>query len=104
MSDGQPANPAPLGLAGFGLTPVALSCMNAGLFPAEAASVVVPLAFAYRGLAQVIAGIRDYRNGNTFGTVAFTSTEPSDGMPCCSGPSTRDGSSRRTPLESESLF
>jgi succinate-acetate transporter protein len=47
--------------------------MNAGLFPAEAASVVVPLAFAYGGLAQIIAGVLEFRNGNTFGTVAFIS-------------------------------
>jgi uncharacterized protein len=67
------ANPAPLGLAGFGLTTVVLSCMNAGLFPAEATPVVVPLAFAYGGLAQIIAGILEYKNGNTFGMVAFTS-------------------------------
>jgi succinate-acetate transporter protein len=73
MADSHFANPAPLGLAGFGLTTVVLSCMNAGLFPAEAGSVVVPLAFAYGGLAQIIAGIMEYRNGNTFGTVAFTS-------------------------------
>lgn len=67
------ANPAPLGLAGFGLTTVVLSCMNAGLFPPEATPVVVPLAFAYGGLAQIIAGILEYKNGNTFGMVAFTS-------------------------------
>ncbi len=67
------ANPAPLGLAGFGLTTVVLSCMNAGLFPPEASTVVVPLAFAYGGLAQIIAGILEYKNGNTFGMVAFTS-------------------------------
>ena len=73
MADGQAANPAPLGLAGFGLTTVVLSCMNAGLFPAEASTVVVPLAFCYGGLAQIIAGVLEYRNGNTFGTVAFVS-------------------------------
>jgi uncharacterized protein len=73
MADGQTANPAPLGLAGFGLTTVVLSCMNAGLFPAEAASVVVPLAFSYGGLAQMVAGVLEYRNGNTFATVAFIS-------------------------------
>lgn len=73
MTEGQAANPAPLGLAGFGLTTIVLSCMNAGLFPPEAASVVVPLAFAYGGLAQMIAGVLEYRNGNTFGTVAFVS-------------------------------
>lgn len=67
------ANPAPLGLAGFGLTTVVLSCINAGLIPTEAAPVVVPLAFAYGGLAQIIAGILEYKEGNTFGTVAFIS-------------------------------
>lgn len=67
------ANPAPLGLAGFGLTTVVLSAINAGLLPKEATSVVVPLAFAYGGVAQIIAGILEFKNGNTFGTVAFTS-------------------------------
>jgi uncharacterized protein len=50
-----------------------LSCINAGLVPSEAASVAVPLAFAYGGLAQIVAGILEYRQGNTFGTVAFVS-------------------------------
>lgn len=67
------ANPAPLGLAGFGLTTVLLSCINAGLLPKEATSAVVPLAFAYGGVAQIIAGILEFRNNNTFGMVAFTS-------------------------------
>jgi len=70
---GRVANPAPLGLAGFGLTTVVLSCINAGLLPDGATPVVVPLAFAYGGLAQIIAGILEYREGNTFGTVAFIS-------------------------------
>ena len=67
------ANPGPLGLAGFGLTTCVLSAINAGLLPHEAVPVVVPLAFAYGGIAQIIAGILEFRNGNTFGTVAFTS-------------------------------
>ena len=67
------ANPAPLGLAGFGLTTVLLSCINAGLIPADGATAVVPLAFAFGGLAQLIAGVLEYGNGNTFGMVAFTS-------------------------------
>ncbi|HUI83975.1 MAG TPA: acetate uptake transporter [Candidatus Binatia bacterium] len=67
------ANPAPLGLAGFGLTTVVLSCINAGLLPATATTAVVPLAFAFGGVAQIIAGILEFANGNTFGTVAFTS-------------------------------
>ncbi len=67
------ANPGPLGLAGFGLTTIVLSSINAGLLPHEAVPAVVPLAFAYGGVAQIIAGILEFRAGNTFGMVAFTS-------------------------------
>jgi succinate-acetate transporter protein len=67
------ANPGPLGLAGFGLTTVVLSAINAGLLPHEAVPVVVPLAFAYGGVAQLIAGVLEFKTGNTFGMVAFTS-------------------------------
>jgi succinate-acetate transporter protein len=84
MSDAQPtllstvksANPGPLGLAGFGLTTVVLSAINAGLLPHEAVAAVVPLAFAYGGVAQIIAGILEFKTGNTFGMVAFTSYGP----------------------------
>jgi uncharacterized protein len=69
----KPANPGPLGLAGFGLTTCVLSAINAGLLPHEALPAVVPLAFAYGGVAQLIAGVLEFRNGNTFGTIAFTS-------------------------------
>lgn len=71
-----PANPAQLGLAGFGLTTVVLSSINAGLLTGDGptlTAVVVPLAFAYGGVGQIIAGVLEYKNGNTFGTVAFTS-------------------------------
>ena len=67
------ANPGPLGLAGFGLTTCVLSAINAGLLPHEGVAAVVPLAFAYGGVAQLIAGVFEFRNGNSFGTVAFTS-------------------------------
>jgi len=67
------ANPGPLGLAGFGLTTVVLSAVNAGLLPHEAVAAVVPLAFAYGGVAQLIAGVLEFKTGNTFGMVAFTS-------------------------------
>ena len=66
------ANPAPLGLAAFGVTTVVLSSINAGFLPPEATAAVVPLAFAFGGLAQLITGVLEYVNGNTFGTVAFT--------------------------------
>ncbi len=65
------ANPAPLGLLGFGMTTVLLNLHNAGLFPLN--SMILAMGLAYGGLAQVVAGIMEYRKGNTFGTVAFTS-------------------------------
>lgn len=72
-ADTETANPAPLGLVGFGLTTVVLSAVNAGLLPGDGAFVVVPLAMAFGGTIQIIAGILEYREGNTFGTTAFTS-------------------------------
>lgn len=68
----QVGNPVPLGLAAFGVTTVVLCSINAGVLPPEATSAVVPLAFAFGGLAQLITGVLEYANGNTFGTVAFT--------------------------------
>lgn len=74
MADGiKSANPAPLGLVGFGLTTVILSLVNAGVLPAAGEQVVIPLAFAFGGMIQIIAGIMEYREGNTFGMVAFLS-------------------------------
>lgn len=65
------ANPAPLGLFGFGLTTVLLNLHNAGLFGLN--SMILAMGLAYGGLAQVIVGIMEYKKGNTFGTTAFTS-------------------------------
>jgi succinate-acetate transporter protein len=65
------ANPAPLGLLGFGLTTVLLNLHNAGLFPLD--TMILAMGLAYGGLAQVIVGIMEFKKGNTFGTVAFTS-------------------------------
>ena len=67
------ANPAPLGLIGFGLTTVLLSSVNAVLLPAAGEPVVIPLAMAFGGTAQIIAGIMEFRTGNVFGATAFTS-------------------------------
>jgi succinate-acetate transporter protein len=67
------ANPAPLGLAGFGLTTVLLSLVNAGLLPPGGEPVVIPLAMAFGGTAQLIAGIMEFKAGNVFGATAFTS-------------------------------
>ena len=70
-----PANPAPLGLAGFATTTFVLSVINSGLVGGGAASfpTVFGLTLAYGGLAQLIAGIWEFRTGNTFGAVVFTS-------------------------------
>ncbi|HEX7693269.1 MAG TPA: acetate uptake transporter [Sphingomonas sp.] len=68
-----PANPAALGLVGFGLTTVLLSLINAGVLPAGGEGVVVPLALAYGGLIQLVAGVLEVRVSNTFGMTAFLS-------------------------------
>jgi succinate-acetate transporter protein len=65
------ANPAPLGLIGFGMTTVLLNLHNAGLFSLD--TMIMAMGLAYGGLAQVIVGIMEFKKGNTFGTVAFTS-------------------------------
>ena len=71
MIVGKLANPAPLGLLGFGMTTVLLNLHNAGFYPLG--SMILAMGLFYGGLAQVIAGIMEYRNGNTFGTTAFCS-------------------------------
>jgi succinate-acetate transporter protein len=67
------ADPGPLGLAAFALTTFVLSMFNAGLVSDRGEPVVFGLALAYGGLAQVLAGMWEFRTGNTFGAVAFTS-------------------------------
>jgi len=66
------ANPAPLGLAAFALTTFVLSASNAGWF-AGGATIVIGLAFFYGGLGQLLAGMWEFRAGNTFGAAAFSS-------------------------------
>ena len=68
---GDKANPAPLGLLGFGMTTVLLNMHNAGFYPLG--SMILAMGLAYGGLAQVIVGIMEFKKGNTFGTVAFSS-------------------------------
>lgn len=65
------ANPAPLGLVAFGLTTVLLNLFNAGLF--TSLSMILAMGLAYGGLAQIIVGAMEFKRGNTFGTVAFSS-------------------------------
>ncbi len=73
MPAAKEANPAPLGLAGFALTTLILSLINAGLITGSSLAIVVGLALAYGGLGQLIAGWWEFKNGNTFGGVAFSS-------------------------------
>ncbi len=68
-----PADPAPLGLAGFAMTTFVLSMFNANFVSSAGEPVVLGLALAYGGLAQLLAGLWEFRTGNTFGAVAFTS-------------------------------
>jgi len=65
------ANPAPLGLLGFGMTTVLLNIHNAGVYPLD--TMILAMGMFYGGLAQVLAGIMEWKKGNTFGTTAFTS-------------------------------
>jgi len=65
------ANPAPLGLMGFGMTTFLLNIHNAGFYPVG--SMILSMGMFYGGLAQIIAGIFEFKNGNTFATTAFTS-------------------------------
>jgi uncharacterized protein len=66
-------DPGPLGLAAFALTTFVLSMFNAHIVAAGGESIVFGLALAYGGIAQVLAGMWEFRTGNTFGAVAFTS-------------------------------
>jgi uncharacterized protein len=65
------ANPAPLGLLGFGITTVLLNFHNAGFY--ELNSMILAMGICYGGLAQIVAGMMEWRKGNTFATTAFIS-------------------------------
>jgi uncharacterized protein len=68
-----PADPGPLGLAGFAMTTFVLSMFNANFVSSSGEPVVFGLAFAYGGVAQLLAGMWEFRTGNTFGALAFSS-------------------------------
>ena len=70
-SEDVTANPAPLGLTGFGMTTVLLNLHNAGYFGLD--SMILAMGIFYGGIAQVLAGYMEWKKGNTFGTTAFTS-------------------------------
>jgi len=65
------ANPGPLGLMGFGMTTILLNLHNAGLIALGGA--ILAMGIFYGGLAQILAGIMEWKKGNTFGTTAFIS-------------------------------
>jgi uncharacterized protein len=67
------ADPGPLGLGAFALTTFVLSMFNSGLVSDKGEPIVFGLAFAYGGVAQLLAGMWEFRTGNTFGATAFTS-------------------------------
>lgn len=63
------ANPAPLGLTGFGLTTILLNIHNAGFYPNN--SMILGMGIFVGGIAQIIAGVLESRKNNTFGMTAF---------------------------------
>jgi succinate-acetate transporter protein len=67
------ADPGPLGLAGFAMTTFVLSVFNAGILSQALEASVLPLALFYGGGAQFVAGMWEFRKGNTFGALAFSS-------------------------------
>lgn len=71
MHTNKLANPGPLGLMGFGMTTVLLNLHNAGFFPLT--SVIISMGIFFGGLAQIMAGLLEYKKGNTFGMTAFIS-------------------------------
>ena len=64
------ANPAPLGLLGFGMTTTLLNLHNAGLF--ELNSMIMGMGIFMGGIAQIAAGLQEWKKNNTFGSTAFT--------------------------------
>jgi uncharacterized protein len=67
------ADPAPLGLAAFALTTFLLSLVNVGVLPPTAEPIMLGVALAYGGIAQMLAGMWEFRKGNVFGATVFTS-------------------------------
>jgi|GEM_PF-2251939 len=78
------ANPGPVGLCGFALTTWLLSLINGGFFTAqEGVGLVLGMALAFGGIAQVIAGMFEFKKGNTFGFTLLSAMAPSGGHGLC---------------------
>lgn len=71
MNNTEFANPAPLGLAAFGMTTVLLNLHNAGFF--AMGDIILSMGIFYGGIAQIFAGLLEYKKGNTFGLTAVVS-------------------------------
>jgi uncharacterized protein len=69
----KPADPGPLGLGAFAMTTFVLSMFNSNLVDEKGLPVVLGLALVYGGIVQLLAGMWEFRTGNTFGAVAFCS-------------------------------
>jgi succinate-acetate transporter protein len=69
----KPADPGPLGLGAFAMTTFVLSMFNSNLVNEKGLPVVLGLALVYGGIVQLLAGMWEFRTGNTFGAVAFCS-------------------------------
>jgi succinate-acetate transporter protein len=67
------ANPAPLGLAAFGLTTLILNIVNTEVVAKDSIGMVLPVGLFYGGLAQLLAGMWEMKKNNTFGVTAFSS-------------------------------
>ena len=67
------ANPAALGLGGFALSTFILNLVNSGLVAEASLGIVMPMAIAYGGIAQLLAGMWEFRRNNVFGATAFSS-------------------------------
>jgi succinate-acetate transporter protein len=64
------ANPAPLGLLGFGMTTILLNLHNAGFYSVN--SMIMGMGIFMGGIAQIFAGLQEWKKNNTFGATAFT--------------------------------
>jgi len=73
VKDKELANPGALGLGGFALTTFLLSMVNAGIIAPESIGMVLPMGLFYGGLAQLLAGMWEFKSGNTFGATCFSS-------------------------------
>jgi succinate-acetate transporter protein len=73
VSETKIANPGPLGLSAFALTTFLLMLFKIGALSGSHVGIMIGLALAYGGIGQFVAGMWEFRTGNTFGATAFAS-------------------------------